>query len=228
MVFIGIALIIAAGLALAVNSGLVQMTGLTERQATQLVPLLIILVLVASSMFGRRENWRVLLSGAILWSGVLGIAIVAYAFRDELSVATERVVAVLQPSAPQSNPATGTVSIQRSYGGSFRVAALVNGTPVSMIFDTGATAVVLSHADAQKIGIDVDELIYTVPVETANGRGMAAATRLDRLAVGDIVRNDVRAFVAQDDALETSLLGMTFLETLTGYSVRRDALQLHD
>jgi aspartyl protease family protein len=48
------------------------------------------------------------------------------------------------------------------------------------------------------------------------------------MEVGGIVRKDVRAFVAQDDALDTSLLGMTFLETLTRYAVSSDSLELVD
>ena len=46
--------------------------------------------------------------------------------------------------------------------------------------------------------------------------------------VGGIVRQNVRAYVAERGALDTSLLGMTFLETLSRYSVTRDSLQLSD
>ena len=36
------------------------------------------------------------------------------------------------------------------------------------------------------------------------------------------------AFVTEDGALETSLLGMTFLETLSRYSVTQNSLELQD
>ena len=41
-------------------------------------------------------------------------------------------------------------------------------------------------------------------------------------------RRNVRAFVAERGAMEGSLLGMTFLETLSSYSVSGDRLELAD
>jgi len=38
----------------------------------------------------------------------------------------------------------------------------------------------------------------------------------------------VVAFVTEAEALETSLLGMTFLETLSRYSVTQNSLELAD
>ncbi len=97
-----------------------------------------------------------------------------------------------------------------------------------MIFDTGASAVVLTVEDAQGAGIDTSRLRYNVPVATANGRGMAARVKLDRLEVGGIVREGVTAFVSEEGAMDVSLLGMTFLETLTRYSVSGNTLELTD
>lgn len=97
-----------------------------------------------------------------------------------------------------------------------------------MIFDTGASAVVLTVADARQVGVNVAALRYTVPVSTANGQGLAARTRLDSIEVGGIVRRDLTAFVTEEGALETSLLGMTFFETLSRYSVTQNSLELVD
>ncbi len=52
--------------------------------------------------------------------------------------------------------------------------------------------------------------------------------RLDGIVVGGIKRKGVRAFVAEDGALDTSLLGMTFLETLSRYAVTSNSLELTD
>jgi len=56
----------------------------------------------------------------------------------------------------------------------------------------------------------------------------AAPPRLEQLEVRGIVRRNVRAFVAEAEALTTSLLGMSFLETLTRYSVSANSLELVD
>ena len=93
---------------------------------------------------------------------------------------------------------------------------------------TGASAVVLTQSDAERIGLATDALDYSVPVSTANGTGRAATVTLDRVEVGGIVRNNIRAFVAERGALDGSLLGMTFLSTLSRYSVTGDKLELAD
>jgi aspartyl protease family protein len=99
---------------------------------------------------------------------------------------------------------------------------------VPLLFDTGASAVVLSYRDAKRAGIDVDGLSFTMPVMTANGTGRAAVITLNELQIGGIVRRQVRAFIAEDGALQGSLLGMTFLETLSRYSVEGNRLVLAD
>jgi aspartyl protease family protein len=86
--------------------------------------------------------------------------------------------------------------------------------------------VVLTVADAQAAGIDTGGLSYTIPVSTANGTGRAARVRLERIVVGGIVREGIVAFVTEPGALNTSLLGMTFLETLSRYSVTQNSLEL--
>ena len=65
-------------------------------------------------------------------------------------------------------------------------------------------------------------------MSTANGMGKAASVKLDTMNVGGIQRQGVRAFVAEEHALDTSLLGMTFLETLKRYAVSSNALELVD
>jgi aspartyl protease family protein len=46
------------------------------------------------------------------------------------------------------------------------------------------------------------------------------------VAAGPIVRRNVRGLVAPAGALDQSLLGMSFLDTLTSYSVAGDRLIL--
>ena len=51
---------------------------------------------------------------------------------------------------------------------------------------------------------------------------------IDEMNVGGIKRRHVSAFVADRGALNGSLLGMTFLSTLSRYSVAGDKLELAD
>lgn len=228
MAFIGVALLIAVGLALVISADAGSLVGLSQQQTGQLIPLLLVLVVVAGGAFGRRRKLGEMLANLVLWGGVFGIALVSYTFRAELFQAGERVMSELRPGAAVVDVDRGSVAFRRSISGSFRVNAQINNAQVRLIVDTGASAVVLTQADAIAAGLDIAGLSYTIPVQTANGTGRAAAIRLNTIVVGDIVRSNIRAYVAEEAALETSLLGMTFLETLSSFSISGDQVEFRD
>jgi aspartyl protease family protein len=93
-----------------------------------------------------------------------------------------------------------------------------------MLVDTGASTVVLRDQDARKLGVDVKQLKYTVPVQTANGLAYAAHVRLRSVAIGPITIPGVDALIAQPNVLKESLLGMTFLSRLRSYEFAGDSL----
>jgi aspartyl protease family protein len=228
MVFIGVALVVAIGLVLLISADAGSLLGLTQMQTAQLVPALLLLVIFAGGMFSRREKARDLIGSVLLWVGIFGVAAISYSFRDEILGVASRVAGEFQPGVAMVDANAGTATFRRGLGGHFEIKTTVNGHTTPMIFDTGASAVVLTVNDAEAAGIDTSTLRYTLPVSTANGTGRAARVRLDRLEVGGIVRDNLVAFVTERGALETSLLGMTFLETLSRYSVTQNSLELVD
>jgi len=226
MIFIGIALLIAVGLALMISADAGSLVGLSQAQTAQLIPLLVILIVFAGGLFSRRRKFSELFTSVILWVGIFAVAGLTYAYRDELTGIAGRVAGELQPGVAVVDAQRGTALFRRGMGGHFEIQADINGHVTPMIFDTGATAVVLTKEDAEAAGIDTANLRYTIPVSTANGTGQAARVTLDRIEVGGIVREDIRAFVLEGGAMDTSLLGMTFLETLQRYSVTSNSLEL--
>jgi aspartyl protease family protein len=228
MIFIGIALLVAAGLALLISADAGSLVGMTQQQTAQLIPLLVLLVVFAGGLFTRRRRASELLSSIFLWIAIFGVAALSYAYRDEITNIAGRVAGEFQPGVALVDAEQGTAVFRRGMGGHFEVNATVNGHTTPMIFDTGASAVVLTPEDAEAAGIDTRNLQFTIPVSTANGTGRAARVRLDQIEVGGIVRRGVVAFVTEHEALETSLLGMTFLETLSRYTVTQNSLELTD
>jgi aspartyl protease family protein len=228
MIFIGIALLIAVGLALLISADAGSLVGLTQGQTAQLIPLLVILIVFAGGLFTRRRKASELLGSVVLWIGIFGIAAVTYAYRDELTGIAGRVAGELRPGVAMVDAEQGMATFRRGMGGHFEINATVNGHTTPMIFDTGASAVVLTIADAEAAGIDTDRLSFHVPVATANGTGRAARVRLEQIEVGGIVRDGIAAFVTERGALGQSLLGMSFLETLSRYSVTQNSLDLVD
>ena len=228
MIFIGIALLVAIGLALLISSDAGSLIGMTQQQTAQLIPLLILLVVFAGGLFTRRRKAAELLTSVMLWVGIFAVAGLSYAYRDEITNMAGRVMGEFQPGVALVNAEQGTATFRRGMGGHFELNATINGYTTPMIFDTGASAVVLTLEDARAAGINTQNLSFTIPVSTANGTGRAARVRIDQLEIGGIRREGVVAFVTESGALETSLLGMTFLETLSRYSVTQNSLELTD
>jgi aspartyl protease family protein len=118
------------------------------------------------------------------------------------------------------------VEVKRGRSGDFTITARINGAPVPMVLDTGATAVMLTHETAKAAGLPLEVLKYSVEVETASGEMRAAAVTLDRLAVGGLVEYSVPALVAPQGQLKSNLLGMSFLNRLESWEVRAESLKM--
>jgi len=104
--------------------------------------------------------------------------------------------------------------------------AAIDGTTLGFLVDTGASTVVLKPADAEKAGVDVAALKFTVEVQTANGTTFAAPVRLKSISIGPILITDVEALVAKPGNLKENLLGISFLKRLRSYEVSGDFLTL--
>ncbi len=96
-------------------------------------------------------------------------------------------------------------------GGHFHAETYVNGRPVEMLVDTGATDVVLTWDDARSAGLQVSEQSFTARTHTANGITTYAPVRLDDVRIGDITVSNVSGAVMRPGQLTKSLLGMSFL-----------------
>lgn len=185
----------------------------------------------ATLVNGRDQGILRALRDLSMWVLFLMVMVTGYSFRDDLLSLGARVAAEIAPPGSISRAETQTegekaVRIRRRPDGHFIARTELNGLPLSMLVDTGASTVVLKPADAQKIGIDIDKLRYTVPVQTANGTTYAASVKLKRVAVGSIQFSEVEALVAKPGALRDSLLGMSFLNRLRSYEFSGDFLTL--
>lgn len=180
--------------------------------------------LVAAIAVMFRNQLSKALEAALFWILLMGLLLVGYAYRTDLKVVGDRVMSELLPGRGFVNGRT--VEIARGRNGDFSVFATINGANVSLVLDTGASAVVLTQAAAKAAGLPLEVLNYNTPIDTANGRTRAASVTLDRLAVGGLVERSVPALVAQPGTLRTNLLGMSFLNRLESWEVRGDSLVL--
>jgi aspartyl protease family protein len=162
--------------------------------------------------------------GVATWAAFAVALVAIYAYRAEFAEIARRVGEELDPGSSHVGP-SGEVVVRRR-GQEFIVPGKVNGRTIAFVFDTGASAVVLTAEDAAAAGLRFEAADFQVPVTTANGATMAAPARLDSVAVGPIVERGLRALVARPGALRQSLLGMTFLERLKSFTVEGGRLIL--
>ena len=201
----------------------------TTDGSVRLVYFVALLVFVGMALAGR-VGLREVVRGVLGWAAILIVVVGAYAYRAELVGVGGRLLGVLVPGLPIGGALTGdggdSVMVMRDGDGHFIVRAGVDGVPMTMLVDTGASLVTLTPEDAALIGIETVRLDFTTPIQTANGMIRAAPITIDRLSIGSIERRGVKALVAPPGALQESLLGMSFLNLLSGYAISGDRLVL--
>jgi aspartyl protease family protein len=102
---------------------------------------------------------------------------------------------------------------------------MVNAVPVRFLVDTGASDVTLSRKAAERIGFDLNSIAFTRSYNTANGIVRGAPITLDNISVEGITVRNVEASI-NEAPLTHSLLGMSYLNRFSSYSVSRDKLTL--
>lgn len=143
------------------------------------------------------------------------------------------VAAVMQPETTAEPPAAhAATQLVRGRDGHWWAEAQMSGPggeddrrAVRALVDTGASLVVLTPADAQRLGLDLTADDYRDTVVTAAGHARAARVTLDSVSVAGASVRNVPAIVVQE-GLPHSLLGMSFLSRLQGWQVSGDVLTL--
>lgn len=225
-----IAAIIATFALVWVNQDSGMTFGLSNDDFVQAMSLVLLMAAIGFRAFGG-GNLGETARNLSVW-GIIALGFIAgYQYRYELQDVASRVSLGLVPSRPQSMIDAGgakVMAIEKSASGHFEIDAVVNNAKISFMIDTGASGIILTLRDAEAAGINPASLTYSVPVSTANGMALAAPARIDDIVVGDIVRRDMSVLIPEQGRLDQSLLGMTFLNTLSGFSVERDRLTLRD
>ncbi len=174
----------------------------------------------------------------LIWLGLFAVGLagffylddlLAYARRDGAGTAFQRVAPGREGLQERGAGAGGfarKVRLKAGRGGHFYTTAHLNGRPVEVIVDTGATGIHLTWKDARRIGLAVSERDFKYRSRTANGIARIALVRLDRVRIGDIELRNMRATVARPGRLFKTLLGMSFLGRLERVDIRGRELVL--
>ena len=109
-----------------------------------------------------------------------------------------------QPPGPSRRGSHGTGADRRAQGrrhGHFHARAEINGRPIDVMVDTGASIVALTYEDARRAGVYVRDSDFTHRVSTANGLARVAPVTIDRVSIGDITVRNVPGAVTEPGKL---------------------------
>jgi aspartyl protease family protein len=109
--------------------------------------------------------------------------------------------------------------------GQYAAEVLVNGSPVRMLIDTGASDVCISASTARRLGLSPSGGRNRV-MQTANGQSTALPTVLRSVSLGGLYVSDIEALILTPDAGEVNLLGESFLKRLVSVEQRNGTLVL--
>ena len=110
----------------------------------------------------------------------------------------------------QEVAADGAVEVPRAADGHYYLNLTINGTGVPFMVDTGASGLVLSARDAERLGIDLAGLAFRGQATTPNGVVRTARVTLPLVELGPFRNENFGAFVTEGE-LDQSLLGMDYL-----------------
>lgn len=165
--------------------------------------------------------------------GAVSIAAVAFSdFVSDRAVAPDPRNAAIDMPVSDGEPAVHSAALSgmerlRADARGHHVAEFeLNNLRVQGLIDTGATTVALNESTARRAGIRLSPADFVYPVQTANGTVMGARAVIDKVRVGSVRVRQVEALVLEDRALNTVLIGMSFLNRLRSFSYENGTLVL--
>jgi aspartyl protease family protein len=117
-----------------------------------------------------------------------------------------------------------TVELQRNNDGHFYADVQINGAPIHMLVDTGATRIALSREDARAAGLATSIGMNDVVGEGADGAVHGEYVKLDNVSLGGASASGLDAVVLNGGS--QSLLGQEFLARFDSVEIHGDTMIL--
>ncbi len=149
-----------------------------------------------------------------IWTAIFAITIGGVAWYEKNSQTSYAV-----------SDTSGVIELRKRFDGHFHLDAEINGVTVPFIVDTGASQIVLTQEDAQRVGIELRQLDFNMRAQTANGTVATAPVLLNTIEVEGLRDTNVRA-VVNGGEMSGSLLGMSYLSRFESIEIQGERLIL--
>jgi aspartyl protease family protein len=182
----------------------------------------IMLLAVLGGASTRGMGVRRTLSMIASWLPIFGGVYLAFVYRDELRGIGQRVLSDVRSDA--AHVVGKDVQIVQAADGHFWLRASIDGVPTRFLIDSGATVTALSERTVAEARLQRDRGGGGL-VTTANGTIRVDRVTIGRLEAATIVRHDLTAMTSPAFG-DMNVLGMNFLSSLRGWSVRGRTLTM--
>lgn len=197
---------------------------ISEDQSLQLVQILAVAVLVGSSLMSRRLNFHVVARLALAWAAIFALLFLVFGYRDRISASFHRATAVIGIADQQRSANGEAVILRRDTDGHFWANAMINGKPLRMMIDSGASITAISDDARRELGLSRESGFGAV-VTTANGPVKVERITIPQMAVEHIIIDEMTV-VTSPQFGDTNVLGMNFLDQLQSWTVSGDKMTL--
>lgn len=145
--------------------------------------------------------------GMIIIACLLFLAIMTFGFNKHLDQQNNP----NQNISAEWNNNIAEVRLKQNRYGHYVVTGQINNTPVTFLLDTGATVISIPEKTANHLQLKRG---YPMQSRTANGSITVYDTRLDKVSIGAIKLNNIRASINPHMNGDEILLGMSFMKYL--------------
>lgn len=184
----------------------------------------LILFIFISGFFSRGKT-AYKFKSFFVWILIFLLFITGYSYRIELGSVKDRILSQIIPGRGEKQSLYSAV-FRQSNDGHFYISALVNGKPVLFLADTGASEIVITPADAVRLGFNLEKLKYDRVFSTANGVVKGSRIKLDEMEIAGFKLKNISASVNGAE-MSTSLLGMSFFRRLQKFEFKNQNLTIH-
>ncbi|HEY0926944.1 retropepsin-like aspartic protease family protein [Brevundimonas sp.] len=159
--------------------------------------------------------------------GVLGLAVASSLtvlwWMDQAGLRGEARAA--EPAAITAPAVGGPAQVLKASDGHYWADVRIDGRTIHAMVDTGASVMVLTKEDAVRLGLGLKPADFNARLVTASGPVNAARVQLRSVSVSGARVEQVEALVVAE-GLPHSLLGMSYLGRLSGFTATPTALTL--
>ncbi len=181
-----------------------------------------IIVVLIGSLAARKLQWGQVARYTLAWVAIFALAYGLFLFRDDIRSVWDRAYADL---SGQQQSVSGEHTILRRKEGHFFASATINGRPVEFLVDSGASVTTISPETAAAVGLKPSRSGFPIVVQTANGLANSWPVEAQSIVVGSVRVADIGLHVSELPG-STNLLGMNWLNRLSGWEVRGDQMIL--